>query len=61
MGKKLAKGSNGINNGDSCHLTNDKHPLYTLKGKCSSEATSMVANVPDSKCIWFDKSGESGP
>ena len=49
--------SNGLKNGDSHHLPNGKHPHYTFKGKCSPEATSMVANIPDSKCIWFDKSG----
>lgn len=55
MGTRLS-GNNGIRNGDSCHLTNDKLPHFTAKGKCLSEAPSMVANVPDSKCIWFDQS-----
>lgn len=29
----------------------------TYNGKFLSDAKSMVANAPDSKCIWFDKSG----
>lgn len=49
--------SNGIKNGSSCHLVNDKLPHLGFNGKCSSETLSMVANVPDSKCMWFDKSG----
>lgn len=51
-------GSNGIKNGDSHHLSNGGRPNYILKGKNLSEVTSMVANVPDSKCMWFDKSGK---
>ncbi|XP_067055781.1 uncharacterized protein [Acropora muricata] len=55
MGTRF-KRSNGIKNGSSCHLVNDKLPHLGFNGKCSSETLSMVANVPDSKCMWFDKS-----
>ena len=47
--------SNGMKNGDSHLVRNDGLPHYIWMGK--SEALSMVANVPDSKCMWFDKSG----
>ena len=56
MGTRFTR-SNGIKNGSSCHLANDKLPHFGFNGKCSSETLSMVANVPDSKCMWFDKSG----
>ena len=56
MGTRF-KRSNGIKNGSSCHLVNDKLPHLGFNGKCSSDTLSMVANVPDSKCMWFDKSG----
>jgi len=49
--------SNGMKNGDSHFLGNDRLPQYTYKGKNLTEAPSMVANVPDGKCMWFDKSG----
>jgi len=48
--------SNGMKNGDSHYLGNDRLPQYTYKGKNLTEAPSMVANVPDGKCMWFDKS-----
>lgn len=44
--------TNGLRNGDNCQL---EHVTYN--GKFLSDAKSMVANAPDSKCIWFDKSG----
>ena len=50
-----AKLTNGFTNGGN-HFGNDRLPHYTWMGK--SETLSMVASVPDNKCIWFDKSGE---
>ena len=44
-----------MKNGDSHLVHNDRLPHYIWMGK--SEALSMVAHVPDSKCMWFDKSG----
>ena len=52
-----AKLFNGIKNGDNDPLENGRLPHVTYNGKLSSDARSMVANVPDNKCIWFDKSG----
>lgn len=52
-----AKLFNGIKNGDNELLENGRLPDVTYNGKLSSDARSMVANVPDNKCIWFDKSG----
>ena len=52
-----AKLYNGIKNGDKDMLENGRLPHLTCNGKFSSDARSMVANVPDNKCIWFDKSG----
>lgn len=52
-----AKLFNGIKNGDNDPLENGRLPPVTYNGKFSSDTRSMVANVPDNKCIWFDKSG----
>ena len=52
-----AKLPNGIKNGDNHQLENDRLPPVTYNGKFLSDARSMVANAPDNKCIWFDKSG----
>ena len=49
--------SNGIKNGDNYQLANDRLPHVAYNGKLSSDARSMVANDPDNKCIWFDRSG----
>lgn len=52
-----AKLCNGIINGDNHQLENDRLPHVTYNGKVLNDAKSMVAHVPDNKCIWFDKSG----
>lgn len=52
-----AKFCNGFKNGDNDQLENNRLPHVTYNGKFSSDARSMVANVPDNKCIWFDTSG----
>lgn len=52
-----AKRCNGIKNGENHLLENHRLPHVTYNGKFLNEAKSMVANVPDNKCIWFDKSG----
>ncbi|KAJ7350121.1 hypothetical protein OS493_038407 [Desmophyllum pertusum] len=48
--------SNGIKNGDNHQLENDRLPHVAYNGKLLSDARSMVANDPDNKCIWFDRS-----
>ncbi|KAL9974713.1 hypothetical protein ACROYT_G011786 [Oculina patagonica] len=50
-----AKLCNGIN-GDNHQLENDRLPHVTYNGKFWNDAKSMVAHVPDNKCMWFDKS-----
>lgn len=48
--------TNGLRNGDNCQLEHERLSPVTYNGKFLSDAKSMVANAPDSKCIWFDKS-----